>query len=295
MKYLVIGHRFGLLKRGGFVVSKRFCQEHSNYCEFKEDKRARRLELLDKQYKRIILRTQVPRCYSIPINFVKLRSINHIIYLRARYLSPFFNSCTNGFYYYQKHVKIQHYIPMITDFPKIENQPDEICLGFYVRKWLTPDSFERFIGILDELKYSHNVCIMGDPNDEIENHPKVKNFKHTNSNKEFFKTITHYFYPTSSYFVDPFPHSVLEATQSGKQIIFPKIKRDHKDGIDDIKDCIKWHDKFEPNKILDNRDQPLTSSNFRNYYHRIFDNNWEHIFERSKYKTMLDWVEGEVL
>ena len=140
MKYLVIGHKFGKLGRGGFHVSKRFCDEHSDYCEFKEDKKARNLENLEGKYKRIIFRTQVPRCYSIPVNFVRLRKINHIFYLRAKHLSPLYNNCTNGFYYYKMHEKFDNYIPMITDFPVQEiTQPKEICLGFYVRKWLTPD------------------------------------------------------------------------------------------------------------------------------------------------------------
>ena len=295
MKYLVIGHKFGALKRGGFVVSKRFCEEHPNDCKFIQDIKARGLEILNEKYRRLIFRTQVPRCYSIPINFVKLRKLNHIIYLRARYLSPLYNSCTNGFYYYKMHEKIQNYIPMITDFPKIDKQPSSICLGFYVRKWLTPDSFNCFVDILDNMKERYDLCIMGDENDQLENHPNIRSFKHTNDNYEFFSRITDYFYPTSRHFVDPFPHSVLEAVQAGKQIIFPKIDRPHKDGIDDIKDCINWHEDFNPDVNLDNKCQLLTASNFRNYYQRIFDNNWEHRFERGKYNRMIDWIVGEVL
>jgi hypothetical protein len=243
----------------------------------------------------LIFRTQVPRCYSLPINFVKLRNLNHIIYLRARYLSPFYNSCTNGFYYYKMHDGIQNYVPMITDFPKIKNQPSEICLGFYVRKWLTPDSFDLFVDILNSLNHKYNLCIMGDKNEQLKNHPNIKSFKHTNDNYEFFSTITHYFYPTSNYFVDPFPHSVLEAVQTGKQIIFPEIPRNHKDGIDDIKDCIGWFKRFDKDFKIDNSNQPLTASNFKKFYQMIFDNNWEYTFDRQKYKTMLEWIEGEVL
>ena len=294
MKYLVIGHKFGLLKRGGFVISKRFCEEHSCYCEFKQDTKSRRLNYLNHKYKRLIFRTQVPRCYSIPINFVKLRKLNHIIYLRAKYASQFYNSCTNGFYYYKQHKNITNYVPMITNFPEASH-PENICLGFYVRKWLTPDSFDRFVNILDDLKTKYDLCIMGDNNYQLESHKNVASFKHTNDNKEFFSSITHYFYPTSRYFVDPFPHSVLEAVQTGKQVIFPKIERSHKDGIDDIKDCIKWHEKFEPEKTLDNRGQPLNSSTFKKYYQNIFENNWEHTFNRNKYKTMMDWIESEVV
>lgn len=296
MKYLVVGHKFGDLGRGGYHISKRFCDEHSEYCEFKEDKKAKNLESLEHQYKRIIFRTQVPRCYNIPVNFVRLRKLNHIFYLRARYLNPLYNNCTNGFYYYKMHKKFDNYIPMITDFPIQENVrfPEKPCLGFYVRKWLTPDSFNCFIDILDNLPYKMNVAIMGDSNGQIENHPKVDNFTHTNNNIEFFSTITHYFYPTSKYFVDPFPHSVIEALQCGIQIIFPKIEREHKDGIDDIKDCIFWSEKYDEN--LDNlKVHPFKSELWKKFYHKIFENNWEFSFDREKYKTFLDFITKEII
>jgi hypothetical protein len=136
---------------------------------------------------------------------------------------------------------------------------------------------------------------MGDDNNKIKAHPNVRNFKHTNDNYEFFKSITHYFYPTSRHFVDPFPHSALEAVQTGKQIIFPEIQREHKDGIDEIKDVIKWHEKFNTKIYHDNSKQPLTAENFSRYYKMIFENNWEYSFDRNKYKNMADWIEGEIL
>lgn len=295
MKYLVIGHKFGKLGRGGYHISKRFCEEHSEYCEFKEDRKARNLEKLNSEYKRIIFRCQVPRCYNIPVNFVRLRKVNHIFYLRAEYLTPLYNNCTNGFYYYKMHKGFDNYIPMITDFPvqKI-TQPKEICFGFYVRKWLTPDSYSCFLYILDNLPYKMNVAIMGDYDLQIANHRNVNNFIHTNDNITFFSNITHYFYPTSKYFVDPFPHSVVEAVQCKKQIIFPKIERNFKDGIDDIKDCIFWSKEYNENWD-DLKVHPFKSIIWKNYYRKVFDCNWELSFDRNKYKTMSDFIHGEVI
>lgn len=297
MKYLVVGHKFGKLGRGGYHISKRFCDEHSEYCEFIEDKKLINIENFNEKYKRIIFRTQVPRCYNIPVNFVRLRKINHIFYLRNEHLNPLYNNCTNGFYYYKDNKKFDNYIPMITDFPiKKIKQPKEKCLGFYVRKWLTPDSFDCFISILDSISYKINVAIMGDPNKQIENHPKVNNFFHTNDNVKFFSLITHYIYPTSKYFIDPFPHSVVEAIQTGKQIIFPKIKRSHRDGIDDIKDCIWWSDKFYLyDEINKNKNHPFKAELWKNFYHKVFENNWEYNFERNKYNSLFEFVKGEVL
>lgn len=295
MKYLVIGHKFGDLGRGGFHVSKRFCDEHPDECEFLEDKKARDFEKLQSQYRRLIFRTQVPRCYNQPVNFVRLRKINHLIYLRAKYINPLYNNCTNGFYYYQAHKGFDNYIPMITDFPKQENKPKQECLGFYVRKWLTPDSFDCFMNLLDTLKVKTNVTIMGDPSPEIENHNNVLHYNHTYDNVQFFSEITHYIYPTSKHFVDPFPHSVLEAVQSDKQIVFPEIPRDFKDGIDDIKDCISWFRTYDSDFRLDNSKQPLTASNFKKFYQQVFENNWEFDFCRESCKTMSDFIQKFVL
>ena len=294
MKYLVIGHKFGELGRGGYHISKRFCEEHSDCCEFMEDRKTKNLEELNKNFKRIIFRTQVPRCYVHSVNFVRLRKINHIFYLRAKHLNTFYKNCTNGFHYYKMHEGFDNYIPMITDFPNLPF-PKEECFGFYVRNWLTPDSFHHFLEILDSLKKKVRVVTMGDFSSEIKNHKNVINYKHTNDNLEFFSEITHYFYPTSKRFVDPFPHSVLEAFQSGRIIILPKIDREFKDGIDDLKDVILWHEKYRSNLYPQNNNSPLTSQSWKKFYEKIFSNNWEFSFDRNKYKRFSDFVEGEVI
>ena len=282
MKYLVIGHKFGALGRGGYHISKRFCDEHPEHCEFKEDKKARNLENLNGKYKKLIFRTQVPRCYRIPVNFVRLRKINHLFYLRARYINPLYTNCTNGFHYFRMHEGFNNYIPMITDFPKIE-RPKEKCYGFYVRKWLTPDSYDKFIDILNNLKFKVNVTVMGDNSPEIKNHSNVLHYNHTNDNVQFFSEVTHYFYPTSRYFVDPFPHSVLEAIQTGKVVLFPKIERNFKDGIDDIKDTIGYGYN------------PLQAKIWKPFYDKVFANDWQYSFDRKRYTNLCQFIEGEVL
>jgi len=292
MKYIVIGHRFGDLGRGGYHIPKRFCDEHSEYCEFREDRKAV-FETLNESYRRLIFWTQVPRCYTKPVNFIRLRRINHLFYLRSEYLNPFYNNCTNGFYYYHSDKRFDNYVPMITDFPIQENKPKQETLGFYVRKSITPDSFDWFVDFLSSLKRKVNVYILGEEAPEVENHNNVLHYNHTYDNVQFFGSITHYFYPTSKHFTDPFPHSILEAVQAGCQIVLPEIERTHKDGIDDLKDCIKWHDRFD-DKILDNSDCILTASNFKNFYKKVFDNNFEYKLDR-KYKRWGDWIEHEVL
>lgn len=294
-KYLITGHKFGLLKRGGYTIPKRFCEEHSDKCVFIEDlKVTGRLKKLNDSYRRLIFWTQVPRCYNPKIYFTQFRNLNHVIYLRNEHVSPFFNSCQNGFHYYKQHPKIEHYVPLITNF-KVNKEPNTPCLGFYCRPQLTPDSMLFFNELVSSLKYKVHVFILGEDFNNIRNNSNTLSYRQTYDNVEFFESVTHYVYPTSKKFVDPFPHSVLEAVQTGKQIIFPKIERSHKDGIDDLKDCIKWHSSIDFSKNYDNSNCVLKSENFKKFYKKVFENNFEYNFDRTKYKTMMEWIEKEVI
>jgi len=295
VKYLIIGHRFGTMKRGGYTIPKRFAEKYCEFCEFKEDRKTlNKLNQLNELYHRIILWTQVPRCYTPKLFITKLYKINHVFYLRQEHTNSFYNSCQNGFHYYRENKNIKHFIPLITDF-KVDQSPQNICFGFYCREWLTPDSFDCFVDILNNLKFKVSVCLLGDHSEKIEKNSNVLEYKQTNDNITFFETITHYFYPTSKRFPDPFPHSVLEAVHTGKQIVFPKIERTHKDGIDDLKDCIQWHEKLDLDTYLDNSECVLQSKNFNKFYTNIFNNNFEYSFDREKYKNFREWIEQEVI
>jgi hypothetical protein len=182
---------------------------------------------------------------------------------------------------------------MITDFPKVK-QPSEICIGFYARKWLTRDSYNWFFDKLDQWP-KVNICVMGRQEPELEHKLKGR-YKHTFDNIDFFNSITHYVMPKSLTFIDPFPHTLLEAVQSNKQIIIPTIgHRNHKDGIDDIQDCIQWHDDFYPDKFVDNSQCLLKFKNFKKFYQKVIDNNFEYSFEKLKYKNMKEWILEEVI
>ncbi len=291
--FLVIGKKFINLKRGGHVVTKRLCSMFPDYLEYRETTQAVNLEELNEQYDRLIFRTQVPTCYATPVNIVRLLRLNHIIYIRRRHNFPTYNSCTNGFYYYKNNPDIKFYIPLITDFPTTKT-PTRECLGFYSREYLTPDAYKWFVNKLDELS-GIDVCILGSKSKEIEQKTKGR-FKHTYDNIEFFNMVTHYVMPKSKAYIDPFPYTLLEAVQTGKQIILPTIHgRSHKDGIDDIQDFIKWHQKVDFNINYNNSGCPLVAKNFQQFYLDVFKNNFEYSFDRDMYKTMPDWVENEVL
>jgi len=297
-KYLLISHKYGELKRGAFLTSNRFVNSYSEYLDYKLDLDAQNLEELNCVYKRLVFTTQVIDNYRIKLSFSRLRNLNYILFLRSNQNPLIYNSCSNGFHYYKTYKNIKFYVPSITDFPKVENivEHNIPCLGFYVRRNVTPDSLLYIDNFLKNLNRLVDVYVMGDTAPEFLKHRCVKTYNHTYDQFEFFSNISHYIYPASKYFQDPFPNSVLEAAQTGAQIIFPTIQgRNHLDGIDDIKDCIKWHKEFNPDVEYDNSKCILTDQTFRKFYLRLFDNNFEYSFDRSRYKYFSDWIEREVM
>lgn len=295
-KYLLISHKFIDTKRGAHLTSERMVGEHPSHLVHLNDLYAKNLEELNEEYKRLIFITQAPHMYHLKMNYRRLKNLNPIIFLRSDFNPSLYESCNNGFHYYRKYNTIKNFIPFITDFKSDPQQIHERpCIGFYIRRFLVPDSHLKCIDFIKNISEDVDVITMGNDIPEIKKFKHVKSYMHTLDNKDFFSHVTHYVYPTSKIFEDPFPNSVLEAVHSGKQIIFPKIQRDHFDGIDDIKDCIKWHENFNPDLNYDNSNCILKAENFKQFYLNAFDNNFEYSFDRSKYKYFNDWIEGEVL
>jgi len=295
MKFLFTGREFALLKRGSFTITKRFCEWFSYRADFIEGLKITTDDFKD--YQKVIFRTQVPSAYNIHVNGIALRNVNHLVYIRNEHLTPLLNSCTNGFYYYKRNKKIKHYIPMITPFSVTKTDRPIPCLGFYERNCITRDSFDWFMDIIKNLKVDVDIYFMGNPPkinfSSLSNH--VKSTTHTFDNEEFYSNITHYIYPRSKMWDDPFPHSMVEAIQTGCQIISPLIKgRDHLDGVNDVLDCIKFHESFNPDVYFDNS-KSILLSNFRPFYERVFENDFEYSFNRSEYKTFDKFIEKEMI
>jgi hypothetical protein len=228
--------------------------------------------------------TQAPAVYLCPVNIVTLKNIDHAIFIRSKYNHPLFNSFSNGFHYFRQHKDIKNYVPRLPKMPKIkEEKPERPVLGYYVRKYLIPDSWWKFYDIVENYKEEIDVCIMGSPAPELKQLRNVRNYYHTYDNIEFFKKITHYVYPMSRKFIDPFPNSLYEAIQYRKKLIIPKIDRPFKDGIDDIIDCLE-----DDISLLD-------WNNFKQFYHNLFNSNFVYNFDRMCYKKFNDWIKGELL
>lgn len=274
--YLLISKCYGPKKGGAYTVSKLLTEKYPQYL----DLWIRGYSWDQDQYKKIIFTTQVPRLYRPVVNIVSLKDINHLIFIRDEHNHPLFNSCTNGFWYYKEHESINNYIPFIPDMSHIKpNFPDRPCYGFYSRPAKIPDSYSYFIKLIKELPMDVDVCTMGTPISNMQLVDTVRNYSHEYDNEKFFEKITHFVYPASKVFVDPFPTSLCEAIQAGKEIIIPEIQgRKHKDGVDDLCDALCYDRKL------------LDFKNFEKFYHQLFKNDFEYSFDRSKYKYFEQWL-----
>ena len=95
---------------------------------------------------------------------------------------------------------------------------------------------------------------------------------------------------------DPFPNMLMEAVQTNKQIICPKIKnRIHKDGIDDILSTLNhYHSNMNYLEKEYQNKNVFTSNFFQSFYKKIFENNWNNFLDYKKYKTFYEWCSKEI-
>lgn len=296
-KYLLISRKYKEFKRGAYTTSLRLVEKYSSYLDHIEDIYVTNLKELNDKYQRLIFVSQSPNMYRPRINFLTLKDINHLMFIRDEFHPNLYSSANNGFYYYLDNPKIDCYIPFVTDFT-IDDDFSDInnpCIGVYYRRFLVRDSYEILQRFIDNLSFPIDMCFMGDVFTNLDSHPNIRKYYATTDNNEFFKKITHYLHLNSRYFIDPFPNATLEAIQCGKQIIFYGPHRNFRDGVDDIKDVILYHTDFNPDVLHDNSLHPLTSDMFDKFYLELFENNFEYVLDRFKYKSFSDWIEKEVM
>ena len=58
---------------------------------------------------------------------------------------------------------------------------------------------------------------------------------------------------------------------------------------------MEYDDRFVPGASYYNSVTPFSALIFENFYKDVFDNNFEHILDRTKYSSFINWVVGEVL
>lgn len=293
--FVFIGKKEGPQKRGAYNIAKRFA-EYNNF-EFKEDLESRNLNF--HLYDKIIYTYQNPNNYlNIEDPIKKRKDTKFLFYIRNPLYAKLCNSASNGFSYYCENKSHKNFIPYICDYPYNVLVPNEIAIGFYLRPHIIKDSFDFFIDFIKHSKNKINVVTCGNiPIDfDLNIYSSVNSWKHTYDTECFFNLITHYLCPMSGEKKDPFPNMLMEAVQTNKQIICPKLKtRNHNDGIDDILSMLlSYHIDL---KNLEKEYQNInvfTSDYFQSFYKTIFENNWNNFLDYKKYKTFYDWCSKEI-
>ena len=132
---------------------------------------------------------------------------------------------------------------------------------------------------------------MGDEYGMLKKHlNNNKNWHHTYSNKEFWRSCSHYFYYRPSTFEDPVPHTLLEAIQSGHRIISPKDdRRNFVDGIDDFLSCIKYDISFNENEC-GKKCKELTSFFWRSKLEFLVENSFNDSLTIKSTGLLYDWI-----
>ena len=181
----------------------------------------------------------------------------------------------NGYSYYKyNYDKYYNWFPTIyqTYFEKNHNND---AIGYYIRD-IRHQSNYAFINFIKTLPSNIKIITMGTKSLLQNELSQYKNWMHTYDNREFWKLTSHYYYYRCSDFIDPFPHTLLEAIQSNHRIISPiSNKRNFVDGIDDLLSCIDFDIKFEPEKT----GKPckiLTSDYWKKYMYQLISSNFEY-------------------
>lgn len=234
------------------------------------------------------------------MTFVDIRKFmlytNSIHFIRPEENNVCINRATNGFSVYKENAGYYKYcIPMMYDYNNYK-PPLDIGIGYYD----TPYRNTRYLFLeylKNNVKKIKNISLLGDRTLELK-------FKCLNINKDlnvmsfidkdkFFSSITHLVTPMSRTFIDPWPTVLEEGVRANKQIIIIKTYRNWKDGIDDICDCIEYHDSldFNTKRWYNNIHCCIKSFNLDEFYKKLFANNFEYCFDIDKYDKFSEWCE----
>lgn len=201
---------------------------------------------------------------------------------------------TNGFSYF-KSGRFDGWFPTV--YQSHFSCSQALCIGYYARS-VRVQSNLAFIDFAKNLPIWIPIVTMG-TKELVEGalHGR-KNWKHTYSNEEFWKSCSHYFYFRPSDCIDPFPHTLLEAIQSRHQIISPmNLSRSFKDGVDDLLSCIEFKTRFNPlteSADLAEECQELSYGVWKPYLDELVQTKFKpshRISLRDSSKTFQQWIE----
>lgn len=288
--FLFISKKYSTQNRGAYCSSIFFQTQYNNIKSINCSKIIDYFSLNNEN--KLIFLTQNPGLYTKKLTYITANKLDCVVFIRPEFISNFKNIATNCFNLYKEHKKYDFYIPIIWSDKKEIKKQDKLILGIYFRNSIiVEDSYLFLKKYLNELNIDFELYILG--SSKIVTHlynKKIKKITITKNPEEFFSNITHYIYPEST-MIDPFPQSILEAVHHNCQIIIPENKnKKNKDGIDDIKSCIKYHKEFSITKFYDNSDCILSFTNLKNFYFKLFENNFEYRMNRDKYLNITDFI-----
>jgi len=293
MIYKLIYKSFGKMRRGA-CTSSHFLSKYSNI-ESYNIKDIKSISDIRDSKSNLVFVTQIPSLYSEKYSFINAKKSDRV-FLRSDETVKIYKSfvyTTNNGFSHSKNINSEYYTPILYKFSNIKfKNTDKIILGYYFRPGYTIDSSFWFQKFLSSLPFKVVLYTMGAKS--IFSSPNIIKHIHTYDNVEFFDNVTHYLYFKSNEAQDPYPSSLMEAIQSGCQIIVPNNIRYFKDGIDDILSTIKYHTELNY-EIFDNSKTPLNSS-FQNYTKELIKRGflYTHYNELKNYKNFNEWLEKEL-
>lgn len=211
-------------------------------------------------------------------------------FIRKEFLEFFpVKALTRGFSYYKNYGrKYKSYLPTIYQTNYLVN--DKPSIGYYIRS-MRSESNAAFIDFIDKIPNEIPIITMGTK--ECLEYKLVNrlNWEHTYSPDYFYSKCSHYFYFRCSDFIDPLPHTLLEAIQSKHRIISPiNPNRMYNDGIDDLLSFISYDIDFYETKTGEFC-EGLQSNVWKPYIKSVLDSNFSkpRILYNSNI-TLYDWA-----
>ena len=215
---------------------------------------------------------------SNDINCVRMEHIRQVIGMKV----------TNGYSYFRKYRSyFDQWFPTIYDSNFGVNSVPSI--GYYARD-MRQQSNRAFIDFVQALPVGVPIVTMGTKELIESKIPSGSNWRHTYSNEDFWRSCSHYFYYQPSDFEDPFPHTLLEAIQSGHRIIsYKDINRTFYDGVDDLLSCIEYDAKFmSENK--GKKYEMLTSTTWKHYIRDVVESKFAIKPDVLNHGFLYDWI-----
>lgn len=285
MKNLIVTRNIPHIKRGAFNLARRLSRDFPDTFDFiNGDEFTPKVR---ERYQHVIWNFQSPRSYGSRFNYIQAALNRDPVFVRNEQSFPNLNSFSNGFYVWRNSPYIKSYLPLFTFDKEMETDKSVLptLVGFYNN--ITCDlEAKAYAQIIREnktvqfLNLGHRII-------------DADNCRQTYDEVYFFQNITHFLYVPDRAVYSPFPNSLLEAVLSGATpIILGLEDRPFQDGATEISEVIRFLNKFDLRKRLNNKDTILNPRLYTDFYNSVFPNfqGFEQKCEFSKFSDLLEHI-----